>query len=57
MRYRLRTLMVLLAVLPPVIAALWFIGRTELGPLILGLIVAFIAALWLAPRQIDPLQY
>jgi hypothetical protein len=57
MRCRLRTLLILLAVLPPVIAALWFIGRTEFGPLILAMIVAMIAGLWLAPRRIDPPQY
>ena len=39
MRYRLRTLLILMAVGPPIIALAWWYGRLAVGVLILALIV------------------
>jgi hypothetical protein len=40
MRYRLRTLLILLAVAPPLLAGLWIAATTELGFLVLGMAAA-----------------
>jgi fatty-acid desaturase len=39
MRYRLRTLMIVLALGPPIIALAWWYGRLAVGVLVLALIV------------------
>ena len=58
MRYRLRTLLIVLGVAPPVLAGAWFLGTTEPGFLILAM-TAVIAAYvtveaWLMPARIEP---
>jgi hypothetical protein len=39
MRFRLRTLMIVLALGPPIIAVAWWYGKAALGILVLALIV------------------
>jgi hypothetical protein len=56
MRYRLRTLLILLAVLPPVIAGIWFLANSWLGLIVLVLVVYVIAGFWLAPGPKEPPQ-
>jgi hypothetical protein len=56
MRFRLRTLLIVLAVAPPVLAGAWMLGTTEPGYLILALTVAIavyvtVEAWLLSPRM------
>jgi len=58
MRFRLRTLLIVVALLPPLIAGAWFLSRTEQGSMILALIavvaIYFVASFWLSPPTDPP---
>ena len=58
MRYRLRTLLILMAIGPPVIALTWWYGKATIGFLLLVIVFApgllmdvFGAIVWLISRQ------
>jgi len=53
MRFRLRTLLIVLAIGPPVIAGVWFLAQSALGATVLAFVLYFIASLFLAPDRSD----
>jgi hypothetical protein len=61
MRYRLGTLLILMAVLPPLLAGVWFLTRSEKGTVVLALFAMLgaylIASLLLDPPRIEPPNY
>jgi len=56
MRFRLRTLLILLALVPPMLAGAWFLTKSSWGLIVVVLAVYGIAGLWLAPRPLEPPQ-
>jgi hypothetical protein len=51
MRYRLRTLLIVLAVGPPALAGTWFLIQSITGVAVLSLICCLIASLFLIPVE------
>jgi hypothetical protein len=49
MRYRLRTLLILLAVGPPALAGVWFLAQHPLGVVVLVMVVYFLASFVIGP--------
>jgi hypothetical protein len=60
-RYRLRTLLIVLALGPPVLAGAWFLLRSQHGPMLLNLLtfsvcIAAVTWLWVRwPELVDGL--
>ena len=54
MRYRLRTLLIAAAVIPPLVGGAWYLSQSSQGSLILALVAVFgtyfVASFWLSPR-------
>ena len=51
MRYRLRTLLIATAVLPPVIAGVWFLAQSAMGALLLACLLYIVASHFLSEPE------
>jgi hypothetical protein len=52
LRYKLRTLMIVLALATPVLAGMWWISTVRNGIPLTGVIVVFVLAVWLGARAV-----